>query len=93
METAYKLANKENTEGLTSRLISLEKPGRKRRDDRDGFHKLWFGKKNKIRYHKLICISDFVCLNTKADNFFLNFFCLFSFPSMLFFHTIFELLQ
>lgn len=66
METAYKLANKENTEGLTSRLISLGKPGRQRKDDTDGFHKIWFDKKNKIRYHKLICISDFVCFEYKG---------------------------
>lgn len=59
LETAPKLANRENTEGWTSRLILLWKPGRQTRDDRDGFHKLQFDKKNKNKHNKLIRISDF----------------------------------
>lgn len=59
LETALKLANRENTEDLTSRLISLGKPGKQTRDDRDGFHKLQFDKKNKNKRNKLMCISDF----------------------------------
>lgn len=84
METALKLANKENTEGLTCRLISLGKPGRQTRDDSNGFHKLLFDKKKKIKYHKRICISDFVCFEYKGRKYFPQHFLSF-FPSMLVF--------
>lgn len=93
METALKLANKENTEGLTSRLISLGKPGRQTRDDRVGFHKLWFGKKNKIKQHKLIYISDFLCFEYKGRKFFPQHILSLLFPFVLFSHIVVELLQ
>lgn len=40
LEMASRLAKWEDTEGFTSILISLGKPGRQTRDDKDGFHKL-----------------------------------------------------
>lgn len=79
LETALKLANRENTEVLTSRLISLGKPGKQTGDDRDGFHKLQFDKKNKNKRNKLMCISDFLYIEYKGRDLFLNilvfFFC------------------
>lgn len=93
METTLTLANKESTEGLTSRLISLGKPGRQTRDDRDGFHKLWFCKKNKIKHRKLICTSDFLCFEYKGRKFFPRNLLSFLFPFMLFFCIVVELLQ
>lgn len=80
METALKLVNKENTGGLTSRLISMGKPGWQTREDRDGFHQLWLDKK--IKYYKIICISDFICFEYKDSKFFPQH--VLSFHSMLF---------